>query len=118
MPLRILIVDDHDSVRASLRTLFEYKTDWQVCGEAADGGSAVCEVSELAPDVVILDLAMPVLNGLEAAKDIRRMAPATKIILFSAHDPRLFAGYVTADAVVSKSSCEKDLIPTIERLTN
>jgi DNA-binding NarL/FixJ family response regulator len=118
MSLRLLLADDEEVVRACLRTLIECRSGWQIVGEAADGLKAVSRVFELAPDVVILDLAMPVMNGAQAAKEIRRIAPATKIILFSAHDPKLFPGDVAADAFVSKVSADHDLIPTIERLTN
>ena len=118
MHVRILIVDDQAFVRAYLRTLFACREDWQICGEAADGQDAVLKVAELMPDVVILDLAMPVMNGAQAAKEIRQMASATKIILFSAHEAALFGGQVVADAVVSKSSGNTDLIPTVERLTS
>lgn len=83
MELRLLLVDDSDFVRAGLRSIFVSRNDWQICGEAADGLTAIAKVLELAPDVVILDMAMPVMNGFVAAKAIRRLAPSTKIILFS-----------------------------------
>ena len=114
MPLRLLLADDFDFVRAGLRSIFASRSDWQICGEAADGVTAIAKVLELAPDIVILDMTMPVMNGFEAAKEIRRLAPSTKIILFSVHDVPVDG--LPADAVVSKSSGAEGLIPTIEWL--
>jgi DNA-binding NarL/FixJ family response regulator len=117
MSLRLLLVDDNDRVRANLRTMLACKDDWQICGEGADGETAIAKVLELAPHVVIMDPSMPVMNGLQAAKRIRRLAPSTKIILFSIHDAPMSARDSVADALVSKASGGKELIPTIERLT-
>src|ERR1700726_2830844 len=80
---RILIVDDSSMVRSSLRSWFENSSEWQVCGEAENGKVAVEKVEELHPDVVILDLQMPVMNGLEAAREIKRLSPTTAIIIFT-----------------------------------
>jgi len=103
MLVRLLIVDDHEDVRLGLRNLIESsRPDWQICGEAEDGAKAVAKVQELAPDVVILDLAMPVVNGAQAAIEIRQVAPTTKIILFSAHDVPASVWNGCADAFVSK----------------
>lgn len=115
MPTRILLVDDFDFVRAGLRSLFAHRADWQRCGEASDGATAVAKVCELSPDVVILDMSMPIMNGVEAAREIRRVASSTKIILFSLYDVPLQD--VSADAFVSKPSGADGLIFTIERLT-
>jgi DNA-binding NarL/FixJ family response regulator len=117
MDLRLLPLDDNDVVRAGLRSLIAEKQGWHVCGEAADGASAVSKVLELAPDVVILDLSMPVMNGADAAREIHRLAPPTKIILFSVHRLPLTASGIVIDAFVSKASGRKDLIPTIECVT-
>jgi DNA-binding NarL/FixJ family response regulator len=115
MLLRLLLVDDSDFVRAGLRSIFASRSDWQICGEAADGVTAIAKVQELAPDVVILDMTMPVMNGFEAAKEIRRHAPSTKIILFSVHDAP--ADDLPVDAFVSGSCGADGLILAIERLT-
>lgn len=116
IPLRLLVVDDHEIVRVGLRNLLTSATsDWHVCGEAEDGLEAIAKALELAPDVVILDLTMPKMNGIEAATEIRRLAPATKIILFSAHDvPRDIRK--PCDAFVSKLSGGRELLTTIENL--
>jgi chemotaxis response regulator CheB len=73
----VLIVDDSAEIRRSLRSWFEQRGDWRVCGEAENGAIAVERVKSLSPDVVILDLSMPVMNGLEAARKIGSIAPKT-----------------------------------------
>jgi len=82
---RILIVDDSSMVRSSLRSWFENSSEWQVCGEAENGKIAVEKVEELHPDVVILDLQMPVMNGLEAARQISDRSPNTAMLMFTMH---------------------------------
>jgi DNA-binding NarL/FixJ family response regulator len=116
--VRVLIADDHAVVRLGLRSLLSQKQGWQVCGEASDGETAVARVCELAPDVVILDLTMPGLNGFNAAREIRRLAPSAKIILFSIHDIASIAVQAGADAFVSKTSTPNELVAAIERLTS
>jgi DNA-binding NarL/FixJ family response regulator len=114
--LRILVADDHEALRMGLCALIGHKAGWQVCGEAANGEEAIAKVRDLAPDVVILDLTMPVINGFEAAAEIRRIAPSTKIVFFSVHDVPVVAREVGADVFVSKSSAAQVLISAIERL--
>lgn len=116
MGLRVLVVDDNEALRIGVRTLIGKRQGWQVCGEATNGMEAVAMVQELAPDVIILDLTMPLVNGFQAAGQIRKIAPATKIVLFSVHDVRTTAREVGADAFVSKSSAAHELINTIERV--
>jgi DNA-binding NarL/FixJ family response regulator len=86
MSRRILIVDDSPLIRHSLRACIERNTDWKVCGEAENGRVAIERVQQLHPDVVILDWQMPVMNGLEAAKEIRRIAPSTTMLMITLHD--------------------------------
>ena len=85
MSYNILIVDDSAFVRHSLRSCIEQNADWIVCGEAENGQIAIEKVKELHPDVVLLDLAMPVMNGLEAARLIRALAPDTTMLMFTLH---------------------------------
>ena len=85
MSYTILIVDDNPFVRLALRDRLERTTGWQVCGQAENGKVAVEKVKTLHPDVVILDLQMPVMNGLEAAREIRAVSPATEMIMFTMH---------------------------------
>ena len=82
----ILLVDDSELIRHSLRLCIEENSDWEVCGEAENGKVAVEKVRELHPDVVILDLQMPVMNGLEAAREISHIAPTTAMVMFTAYD--------------------------------
>jgi two-component system response regulator NreC len=86
MPRRILIVDDNTIIRRSIRHCIEQNTDWQVCGEAENGRIAVEKVQQLQPDLVILDWQMPVMNGLEAAREIHRFAPSTTMLMLTLHD--------------------------------
>ena len=84
--LRILIADDHSVVRAGLRTLLESRGDWEVCGEAADGREAVEKATKLKPDVAVLDIGMPLLNGVEAARRIHKASPGTEILILTMHE--------------------------------
>jgi DNA-binding NarL/FixJ family response regulator len=83
MSLKILIADDSPSIRRLLRFFIEHHTDWEVCGEAENGQIAVQMVAELKPHALILDLSMPVLNGLETAKEISRIAPDVQMVMFT-----------------------------------
>src|ERR1700692_834884 len=103
MPPRLLIVDDHEVVRKGVRMLFANNDSIEVCGEAQNGMEAIRMVPELSPDVVILDLSMPGMNGFETAAKMRLIAPSTKIVFFSAHEIPNTARWAGADAFVSKS---------------
>ena len=81
----ILIVDDNESMRYLLRTFVESKTKFPVCGSAANGMEAIEKAQQLHPDLVLLDLSMPILNGAEAAVVLKGIMPETKIILFTMH---------------------------------
>jgi DNA-binding NarL/FixJ family response regulator len=87
-----------------------------VCGEAADGEQALRQIVKLVPDVVILDLSLPAMNGFEVAKEIRRIAPSTKIVLFSLHEVPATAQYIGIDAFVAKSSGLGVLASALERV--
>src|ERR1700687_4399488 len=81
MPTRILIVDDHKSAIREIRSLLEANPEWEVCGEAVNGQEALARANELHPDVIVIDLAMPVMNGLRAAQAITKVLPAVPIVL-------------------------------------
>ena len=115
MPFRLLIVDDHEVVRLGVRTLFADNNSYEVCGEAQNGEDAILMVSELSPDVVILDLSMPGINGFETAEQILAIAPSVRIVFFSAHEIPATARLVGADAFVSKSSSLEELTLTVNR---
>lgn len=87
--LRIFIVDDHPVVVKGLRALLEGHAGWRVCGDAGDGLEAVERVCQLRPDVAILDITLPNLNGLEATRRILKQVPRTEILILTAHDSEM-----------------------------
>jgi two-component system, NarL family, invasion response regulator UvrY len=104
--MTILIVDDSPVIRSSLRKCIEENTQWSVCAEAENGLEAIEKVKQCHPDVVILDLSMPVMGGLEAAQHISAFAPGTAMVLFTMYkSPQLLkdAERMGISAVVSKS---------------
>ena len=106
MPYSILIVDDSELIRRLLRFVIEHNTEWRICGEAENGEVAVEMVEKLRPDMVILDFQMPVMNGLEAARQIALLAPKTAMVMFTMHNSeqlRNEAQSVGIKDVVSKS---------------
>jgi DNA-binding NarL/FixJ family response regulator len=119
LPKRILIVDDSSPVRKSLRQTLERQDDWQVCGGAANGREGVELARELKPDLVLLDFSMPVLNGLEAARELKRLSPSLPLLMFTNYGTdylereALIAG---VSAVVSKSDSIEALISSVRAL--
>jgi DNA-binding NarL/FixJ family response regulator len=107
MRARFLIVDDSELVRKSLRAVLRANPDWEVCGEAADGESAVELFKELHPNIVILDFQMPGINGIETARRMSEIAPTVPIVLFTQHassDLERHAREVGIRSVVSKTN--------------
>ena len=116
---RIVLADDHEVVRAGLKGVIARHEDWVVCGEAANGQEAVAQVLELRPDIVVLDVTMPIMSGIQAAISIRKAAPATKILILTTHDESIMLGMsACADAYLSKNSSINKLIPTLTALLN
>jgi len=118
-PLRILIADDHDLMRRGVRTLIQAHAGWETCGEAKTGREAVARVQELKPDVLILDISMPDLNGVEAAKRIRKASPSTDILILSMHySDQLIRELVDAGVrgYIIKSDSDRELVIAIETL--
>ena len=107
MRTRFLIVDDSELVRRSLRTVLQANPEWEICGEAADGVSAVEMFKELRPNIVILDFQMPGINGIETARRMAEIAPAVPVVLFTQHasaDLERHAHEVGIRSVVSKTN--------------
>lgn len=116
---RILIADDSALVRQQLRSLLEMNPDWEVCGEAVDGREAVEKVRQLQPDLVILDFSMPVMNGLQAAKEISQQFPQLPLLLFSMFLSRQLveeARKLGFRGAVAKSDVSRDLLNGVESL--
>jgi len=115
--LRILIADDHALIRRSLRSLLLTHSNWAVCGEAIDGQDAIDKARELRPDVVLLDVTMPGMTGLEAAPIIRREVPDSQVVIVTQHDSAELSRRATAvgaQGFVVKSEITRDLMPAIE----
>jgi DNA-binding NarL/FixJ family response regulator len=115
----ILVVDDNEAIRKLTRLLLETQTDLEVCGEAVDGVDAIKKTKELKPDLVLLDLSMPRMNGIEAASVIRGIMPQVLIVLFTLYKETLGNAVVSVvgiDAVVSKPDGWRTLIQCIRGL--
>ncbi|MGA2417245.1 MAG: response regulator transcription factor [Candidatus Sulfotelmatobacter sp.] len=119
--LRILIADDHEVARRGIRSLLEGHEGWEVCGEARDGREAVDFATELQPDILLLDIGMPNLNGLDAARQILAAAPDARILILTIHDAEQVVREVLAAGArgfVLKSDAGRDLISAVEALEN
>jgi two-component system, NarL family, response regulator NreC len=120
-PIRIVLADDHTILRNGLRAVLERQPDFAVVGEASNGREAIEIVGREAPDVVILDIAMPVLNGIEAAQRISADHPKTAVVILSMHSDESYilrALRVGARAYLLKDSAERDLIDAIRAVCN
>jgi DNA-binding NarL/FixJ family response regulator len=118
-PLRILVADDHQVVRTGLRALLESKAGWQVCAEAANGREAVEKAGELQPDVAILDIGMPLLNGVDATRQIRKVSPLTEVLILTMHDSEhMIQGVLDAGAhgYILKDDADRNLLAAVESL--
>jgi DNA-binding NarL/FixJ family response regulator len=116
---RILLADDHEVVRAGLRALLEEQSGWEVVAEAADGRDAVEKASKLKPDVVVIDIAMPSLNGLEAVRQIVKAVPNTKVLVLTMYDSDPLIQQVLqagARGYLLKSDAGRDLVSAIDAL--
>jgi DNA-binding NarL/FixJ family response regulator len=119
-PLRILIADDHDVMREGTRAVIERQPGWKVCGVAATGREAVEQAFALEPDIVVMDMSMPELNGLDAAQQIKRRLPKTEILIFTAHQTDELVREVFEAGVksfISKSEAHHFLVEAIRSLS-
>ncbi len=119
MPIRIVLADDHVLVRQSLKSLLE-REGFQVAGEASDGQEGVRQVEALHPDIAVMDISMPILNGLDAAREISRTSPKTKTILLTQHDEGQYISEALEAGVkgyVLKSQVANDLLLAIRQVS-
>ncbi|HEX4783176.1 MAG TPA: response regulator transcription factor [Candidatus Sulfotelmatobacter sp.] len=120
MTIRILLVDDHPIVRQGLKTLLEGHSGWEVIGEAADGAEAVEKAKDLSPDVMVLDVTMPRMNGLEACRLLRQECPGLEILFVTQHDsPQMMREALEAGArgYVVKSNAARDLLAAVDAVS-
>lgn len=116
MKIRILIADDHPMLREAMRTTFEQNKDIEVVGEASDGQEAVELSEKLNPDVVVMDIVMPKLNGIEATRQIKKVSPSTRVLILTAYDDdHYIMGLLEAGAVgyLLKSARGKDMVEAV-----
>jgi len=118
---RILVADDNESFRSGLKKLIKQHHDWSVCGEAENGREAIARASELKPDVILLDIQMPRLDGLSACRLIRQKVPASRVLILSMYQS-LDLAQIAADAgawgYLSKNLVSSELISKIEAMMN
>jgi two-component system response regulator NreC len=115
-PIRVLLADDHRILREGIRALIQDQEDMEVVGEAEDGLETVKKVAKLQPDVVVMDIAMPLLNGLEATRQIRRDFPQVKVLILTMHDNEEYIRQVLAAGAlgyVLKDAAARDLLGAI-----
>ncbi len=118
--LRILVVDDHAVVRRGVRATLEAHPGWKVVGEAANGRESIEEVKKLKPDLIVIDLTMPEMNGLDATRLILQIAPQTEVLIFTIHHSRRMAQEALeagARGYVAKSDPPRDLVAAVEALS-
>jgi two-component system, NarL family, response regulator NreC len=118
--LRILLADDHTVVRQGLRKILEARPEWQVVAEAGDGREAVRQAEEAKPDVAIVDVAMPLLNGIEAVRQITRKVPGTRLLVLSMHADEAYVTQMLragAAGYLLKDSADVDLLQAVEAVS-
>jgi DNA-binding NarL/FixJ family response regulator len=119
MSARILVADDHEVVRQGIRAILQMRPDWEICGEAIDGREAIRLAKQLQPDVIIMDITMPHLSGLEASQEIAKLQLASRVLIFTMHESKTLAPSVRragAHGYVVKSRAARDLIAALDRL--
>jgi DNA-binding NarL/FixJ family response regulator len=115
--VRILIADDHEIVRKGVSSLLQSRDNFEICGEASNGEEAVQQARQLDPDLIVLDVTMPILDGISAAKRIRKLKPSTPILILSMHEGREMvraAKLAGAQAFVTKSDVSSNLLKAVD----
>jgi DNA-binding NarL/FixJ family response regulator len=118
--LRILLADDHTVVRQGLRKVLEESPDWEVVAEAGDGRDAVRQAQQLKPDIAILDIAMPLLNGIEATRQIMRHAPGVRVLILTMHADEAYVTQILqagAAGYLLKDSADVDLVQAVKAVS-
>jgi len=117
--LRVLIVDDHEAVRKGVCAILSSRVDIEVCGEAVNGEEAMVKAKELKPDLIILDVTMPVLNGFDAAREIQKILPKVRILMLSMHESKQLveeAKRLGVHGYVSKTQAGDVLLTAVDTL--
>jgi DNA-binding NarL/FixJ family response regulator len=117
--VRILIADDHEIVREGLRAMIQRQPGWEVCGDASSGREVVAQAPALNPDIIVMDIGMPELNGLDATRQIKRALPNTEVLIFTANETEEIVRNVFkagTKAYLLKSDANQHLVPAIEAL--
>jgi DNA-binding NarL/FixJ family response regulator len=118
---RILIADDHEVVRTGLRAILEAHDGWEVVAEAANGKDAIVEAIDSKPDIAVIDYSLPIINGVEATRQIRARLPKTEVLIFTMHDSDVLVGELLeagARAYLLKSDAKQHLVAAVESLVN
>ena len=121
MGSKILIVDDHEVVRQGIRTILRARPQWEICGEAVNGRDAVTKAQNLDPDVIIMDITMPEMSGIEATREISKLKLRAAVLVFTMHESKNLATTVQdagARGFVLKSHAARDLLDALEALMN
>jgi DNA-binding NarL/FixJ family response regulator len=119
MGSKILIVDDHEVVRQGIRTILRARPQWEICGEAVNGRDAIEKAQSLDPDVIIMDITMPEMSGIEATREITRLKLRAAVLVFTMHESKNLASTVQdagARGFVLKSHAARDLLDALEAL--
>ena len=115
MAKRIMVVDDNPAIRRALKNILEFTPGWEVCGEAADGRDGIEKAKMLSPDLIVMDLSMPVMNGLEAARILHEIMPSVPLILCSLHTDRVLQREATAAGITTVFSKAQNMQTLISK---
>jgi DNA-binding NarL/FixJ family response regulator len=116
-PIRILVTDDFEDWRRKVRFIFQERPQWQIIAEASDGSEAVQKAAELKPDLILLDIGLPRLNGIEAARQIRQLSPSSKIVFLSLNkNLEVVRAALSTGALgyVHKTDARRELLPAVD----